>query len=61
MVDPDRPQMTIIRRMRTPRATDTLRICNICCFSTATMGTRLSNMLIRTVHYLACLYISYSV
>jgi len=48
MVEPDIPQMTIIRRIRVtcwvPKATDTLRICNTCCFSAAAVvrRTRLS-------------------
>jgi len=43
IVEPDGPQMTIWR-IRTacwvPKATDTLRICNTCCFSAATIITR---------------------
>jgi hypothetical protein len=57
MVEPGRPQMTIWR-MRiacwTPKATkNILRICNTCCFSTATMVTR--TRLSVTLHYVACL------
>jgi hypothetical protein len=54
MVEPDRPDNNIIRRMRftccITKATDTLRICNTYCFSTATMVTRT-----RLDTYIACL------
>jgi hypothetical protein len=53
MVQPDRPQMTIWR-MRfacwITKATDTVRICNTYCFTTATM-VRLTLY----VHCIACL------
>ena len=53
----DRPQITIWR-MRIacwmPEATDTLRLCNTYCFSTATMVTRKRRNVTLYVHCLSC-------
>jgi hypothetical protein len=37
-----------------PKVTNTLRICNTCCFSTVTVVTRTRHSVAFYVHYLSC-------
>ena len=60
MVEPDRPQMTIIRRMRfacwITKATHTLGVYNTYCFATVTMVTPTRLNVTLCIHCLSCLY-----
>jgi len=57
MVEPDRPQITVWHMCCTcwsAKTTNTVRICNTYCFSTATLGTRKHLKVTLYLHCLSC-------